>query len=350
MALTTRGKALVATAGIVAVLGGGVAALVLDGDNPVAKAIDSLPGIADAPTPCPLTNEPVGKDKEPPARPALAVKVENTPEALPLVGLDKADVVYEEVVEGGITRFVVVFNCTSARRVGPVRSARTTDPKLLLQFSEHPLLAYSGGAPKVVRIIKQSGVVGMTEDRPARAFSRDDAREVPHNLFVDTAKLWLAGEKRAEGEPAPEPIFSFGEINEPSKKATSARIEFPLVEVEWRWSGGRWNRYQDGEQMTLEDGGALQTDNVLIQQVKTTESDIIDVIGFPSPEVKVTGKGKAWLLRDGKVVQGRWERASESDVTVFRTKQGDEFQLADGATFVELAPTGMFDAPVTVGR
>ena len=111
---------------------------------------------------------PAGGGTEPPARPALAVKVENTPDAMPLVGLDKADVVYEEVVEGGITRFIVVFNCSSAERVGPVRSARTTDPKILLQFSPHPLLAYSGGANRVVKIIKESGVVGMTEGIPGR--------------------------------------------------------------------------------------------------------------------------------------------------------------------------------------
>jgi predicted XRE-type DNA-binding protein len=101
--------------------------------------------------------------------------------------------------------------------------------------------------------------------------------------------------------------------------------------------------------MLLEDGDAVETDNVLIQQVKTSESDIVDVVGYPSPEVEVTGTGKAWLLRDGKLVIGTWERGSEGDVTVFHTKKGDEFQLKPGTTFVELAPTGMFTAPVTFG-
>jgi hypothetical protein len=350
VALTTRGKALIAGGAVVAVLGGGVAALALAGDNPVAKAFDPIvPGDQTPPTPCPLTNQPVGQDKEPPARPALAVKVENTPDAMPLVGLDKADVVYEEVVEGGITRFIVVFNCSSAERVGPVRSARTTDPKILLQFSPHPLLAYSGGANKVVKIIKESGVVGMTEGDPTPPFSRDDAREVPHNLFVNTNKLWVAGNKRAKDEPVPDAIFSYGDLNKPSKKVPSAMIAFPLTDVEWRWAGGRWVRYQNGEEMLLENGGAIETDNVVIQQVKTAESDIVDVVGYPSPEVEVTGTGKAWLLRDGKLVVGTWERGSEGDVTVFHTKKGEEFQLKPGTTFVELAPTGMFTAPVTFG-
>ena len=207
MALTTRGKALIAGGAVVAVLGGGVAALVLSGDNPVAKALDVVvPGDQTPPTPCPLTNQPVGGDKEPPARPALAVKVENTPDAMPLVGLDKADVVYEEVVEGGITRFIVVFNCSSAERVGPVRSARTTDPKILLQFSPHPLLAYSGGANRVVKIIKESGVVGMTEGDPAAALhprrcSRGAAQPVrQHEQALGGRPEARQGRARARGD------------------------------------------------------------------------------------------------------------------------------------------------------
>jgi hypothetical protein len=101
--------------------------------------------------------------------------------------------------------------------------------------------------------------------------------------------------------------------------------------------------------MTLEDGDPIVADNIVIQQVKTTESDITDVAGYPSPEVTVTGSGKAWLLRNGKVITGTWERGSEGDVTTFHTKKGDDFHLEPGTTFVELAPTGMFTAPVTFG-
>jgi hypothetical protein len=348
VALTSRGKAIVAGGVIVAVLAGGVAAIALSGDDPVSHALKSVIGVADDPTPCPLTGAPVGEDKEPPARPALAIKVENTPDAQPLVGLDKADIVYEEVVEGGITRFIVVFNCQSAERVGPVRSARTTDPKVLLQFSDHPLLAYSGGANKVVNIIKESGVVGMTEGDPVAAFSRDDARVVPHNLFANTTKLWATGKKRAKDEPAPQAVFSYDEeVQKPSKKASAATIEFPLTAAEWRWQQGHWVRYQDGAVMSLEDVAPITADNVVIQQVKTTESDIVDVTGYPSPEVELTGTGKAWLLRNGKLITGTWSRDGEGDITTFSTKGGDEFLLKPGSTFVELAPTGMFTAPVS---
>ncbi len=92
-------------------------------------------------------------------------------------------------------------------------------------------------------------------------------------------------------------------------------------------------------------GDAIETDNVVIQQVKTSESDIVDVVGYPHPRWK---SPRAWLLRDGKLVIGTWKRGLEGD-TVFHTKKGDEFQLKPGTTFVELAPTGMFTAPVSSG-
>jgi hypothetical protein len=103
--------------------------------------------------------------------------------------------------------------------------------------------------------------------------------------------------------------------------------------------------------MNLESGAPIATDNVVIQQVATTEStQFSDVADYPSPEVTVTGSGKAWVLRNGKVIAGTWERASEGDLTVFRTKKGDEIALKPGTTFVELAPTGMFDAKISFGK
>jgi hypothetical protein len=89
-------------------------------------------------------------------------------------------------------------------------------------------------------------------------------------------------------------------------------------------------------------------DNVVIQEVVVTDSDIVDVSGFPSPEVELVGRGRAWILRDGRLVVGRWRRASLSDATVFETKAGEEIALAPGTTFVELLPKD--DGDVTFER
>lgn len=353
MALTSRGKAAVAGGAVVAVLGGGIGALALSGNAPdsIQRALGSVPGVPDPVEPCPLTGETLPGDEAPPDRPVLAVKVENTPDAQPLAGLQGADIVYEEVVEGGITRFVVLFHCDDANRIGPVRSIRSTDPAILAPFSEHPLLAFSGGSKGVRTIVEDAGMTAMDEDSANKAFTRDDGRVVPHNLFTSTKPLWAKAVKLAEGEPAPlSPFVYSDEVPAPSKKAHSATVVFSgLATAEWRWSKGHWVRYLDDSPMMLESGGAITADNVVIQVVKTTESDFQDVTGYPSPEVDLTGKGKAWVLRDGKLIVGKWERSDESGFTKFITKAGEQIALKPGITFVELAPTGMFDAEISFG-
>ena len=126
------------------------------------------------------------------------MKVENTADAYPLAGLQNADVVYEEMVEGGITRFMALYQCQSSPRVGPVRSARTTDPRVLLQFGPRSMLSYSGGQLAVVNDIARSTLMSFDETTGGDAFSRDDSRVMPHNLFLNVTKLW-AREARLHG-------------------------------------------------------------------------------------------------------------------------------------------------------
>jgi hypothetical protein len=350
LALTRRGKVVSTLAGALTLVTVGVGALALTGNAPapIQRVVDTVTGRKAPPPTCPLTGAEAPGGAVP-TRPALAVKVENTADAYPLVGLQGADIVYEEVVEGGITRFIAIYQCHDAGRIGPVRSARTTDPKVLLQFNEHPLIGYSGGAPKVVRIVDQSGLIGMSEGSAPTAFDRDDSRIAPHNLFTSSKALYKAAGKRARQEGPPQAVFAYAdELPTPNKRARGATIDFSdLATAEWVWRGGRWVRLLDGSPMTLESGAAISATNVVIQQVVVTQSDIVDVAGYPSPEVTVTGTGKAWILRDGHLIVGRWERADERDVTVFRTKAGDEIHLAPGTTFVELVPKGR---PVTFSK
>lgn len=352
MALTTRGKALAAAGAVVAVLGGGMAALALSGNPSVTNLVDPvLPGDQTPPTPCPLTGETLAGDKEPPDRPVLAVKVENTPDAQPLAGLQGADIVYEEVVEGGITRFVALYHCDETNRIGPVRSIRATDPDILVPFSEHPLLAFSGGSKGVQTIVEDAGMSMMDEVNTPKAFTRDEGRVVPHNLFTSTKPLWAKGKSLAKNEPMPASPFLFGDdVPTPSKKTKSATVVFSgLATAEWRWAKGQWVRYLDDTPMLLESGGPITADNVVIQVVKTTESEFQDSAGYPSPEVDLVGKGKAWVLRDGKLIVGRWERSGAGEFTTFVSKSGEEIALKPGTTFVELAPVGMFDADISFG-
>jgi hypothetical protein len=89
---------------------------------------------------------------------------------------------------------------------------------------------------------------------------------------------------------------------------------------------------------TLEDGSPVSATNVVIQLVELTAGQVVDAAGNTSPEIELTGSGKAYVLRDGRVIVGRWERDSLEDLTTFVAKDGTEITLAPGRTWVELLP------------
>jgi hypothetical protein len=336
--LTKRGKVVTGIAVLLAVAlaGAGVLAFTGNAPGPLQRAFNA---VVDRPTPCPLTGETLTGERDAPQRPAFAVKVENTRDAYPLAGLNRADVIYEEPVEGGITRFVAIFQCRTATRVGPVRSARTTDPKILVQYSDEPLLAYSGAAVAVTRAVDNAGIRSFTETSANDAFERDDARVAPHNLYVSVPRLYRAGKAAGVGTASPEAVFAFAADAPRGKRRSVATITFSTaVTAEWHWEGDAWVRSLDGAPMLLEDGRPISATNLVIQEVRTGVSGIVDASGSHSPTVDLTGNGRAWILRDGRLVPGRWVRDGLDDVTVFETKRGEEIALAPGRTFVSLVP------------
>jgi Protein of unknown function (DUF3048) N-terminal domain len=138
---------------------------------------------------CPLTHTPAPNGQVP-QRAALAVKVENLPQARPQYGLDAADIVFEEPVEGGITRFIAVYQCQTADRIEPVRSARFVDPDILQPLGKI-LFAYSGAITPVVDEIDSptSLLQDVSDNKAPEAYSVDFARVAPHNLQTSTSAL-----------------------------------------------------------------------------------------------------------------------------------------------------------------
>lgn len=346
MALTRRGKAAVSIGGALALVAAGGIALALTGHAPapLQRAVDAFTGEEHTKPPptCPLTGmRPPGGQV--PRTPVVAVKVENTPDAYPLTGLQNADVVYEEIVEGGITRFMALYQCKDAAEVGPVRSARTTDPKILIQFSDGSVIAYSGGQSAVVNAVERSGLVSLDESAGGAAFWRDPERFSPHDLLVNTGKLRAKAGKRIADEGPPRRVFPFdAEAIVPGKHVVSVTAAFSSsITATWRWmpAFGRWQRQYEDAPMTLVTGQPITATNVLIQQVEVAESNLVDVLGYHSPEVTLTGSGKAWILREGVLIKGRWSRPVMGAVTKFLTKSGEVIPLMPGNTWVELIPT-----------
>ena len=343
--LTRRGKLVAAGATVAVVAGGALGYFVLFPQQAPAFVRDTLQSVglagpeAGAPdATCPLTGEPV-PGSEVPDRPALAIKIENAPEARPQASLNGADVVVEEPVEGGYTRFIAVFQCGDSSRVGPVRSGRTTDPDYLRQLGP-AVFGYAGGRNTVTREVPAVGLVDVNYIIAADAYVRDETRAAPHDLYTTTAALWKVARSR---DGAPDPLFTYAADGEgAAKKIRSAHLPFSGVsDVYWQWNGakGAWLRSHGDVPHVLEGNERVSAANVVVQVVTVTDSDFLDSAGNPSPEVELTGSGKAYVLRDGTVIRGRWERESLKDVTTFVTKDGTEIELAPGRTWVELLPS-----------
>lgn len=342
MAVTRRGKVVAGATLAVLVAAGAVGFFALNPERApaIVRTTLSSVGLVEEPAPlptCPLTGLPAPEGVIP-DRPALAIKVENYPDARPQAGLNDADVVFEELVEGGITRFVAVYHCADAPRVGPVRSARTADPDILAQLGR-PILAYSGGAPNVVRVVNEADLVPIDETRGGDAFERDPSRPAPHNLYASTKALYRVARSH---EPAPEPIFTYAEELEIRSRRVS-RVHLPFsstyADVWWSWSRREhaWVRAHGDEPHLDEDGEPISAANVVVQLVEV----VIGPHGGITPHLELTGSGRAYVLRDGRLVVGRWERPSLREPTRFLTKDGTEIPLAPGRTWVELLPSSV---------
>ncbi len=344
MSLTRRGKVSVAAAAVAAIAVALIGLVVVFPDKAPAFVRNAVArvGIVDpAPPPppsCPLTGEPAPHG-ELPHRPALAIKVENYPDARPQAGLGDADIVYEEPVEGGITRFIVIYQCRGSRRVGPVRSGRTTDPNVLVQFG-HPPFGYAGGVQLVERMVQHAGLPDVDYITAAQAYERDPSRAAPHNLYTTTAALYRAA-KSHDGPP--DPIFTYAaDIAGKTRRASVVHLPYSWYsDVYWRWSRRRaaWLRSHGDEPHMLEGGEQVSAVNVVVQVVKVANSRILDHAGNPSPDVTLTGTGRAYVFRDGRMILGRWERPTLHDLTRFYGKDGSEIALAPGSTWVELLPS-----------
>jgi hypothetical protein len=174
----------------------------------------------------------------------------------------------------------------------------------------------------------------------ADAYERDESRSAPHNLYSSTGALRRSAHGR--GEPTPE-VFAFSEtFDGKSRRARVAHLPFSSAsDVYWTWSrrSDAWLRSHGSEPHVSESGERIIADTVVVMHVRVVPGTIRDAAGNPSPDVTLTGSGRVWILRDGRVVRGRWERPTLADPTRFLTKDGEEIPLRPGMTWIELLPT-----------
>jgi Protein of unknown function (DUF3048) N-terminal domain/Protein of unknown function (DUF3048) C-terminal domain len=273
----------------------------------------------------PLTGEPAGGRA--PRHPVMVVKIDNSANSSPQIGLSGADLVTEELVEGGSTRLAVFYYQHTPSLVGPVRSMRATDIGIVKPAKA--ALVASGGAPPTVRRIRAAGIETFGEGDPG--FRRDNGRRAPYNLFVDLSRL--AGTVKA-AEPAPT-YLPFGKADDLPRgtRATGLSARFSGVHTtRWRYVSGR---YVD-ERSFAAAGDRFRPDNLLVLRVRVGDAGYLDPAGHHVPETKLTGTGKALLLHAGRAVKGTWSKSLDSTLTL-RTA-GGTLPVPPGHTWVELVP------------
>ncbi len=266
--------------------------------------------------------------------PIVAVKIDNTRAARGQWGLDGADVIFEENVEG-ITRFIALFQSRMPAQVGPVRSARTGD-LYLLSGMNRPALAWSGGNKNVTKWVESAAAAGRLVNLSAlkvKCYYRSSTKAKPHNLVLD---LYCARNKTGDAGPA-RPLWEFAPEGTLGTGTPTPAFDVDMlgVKVHWEWdpAQGYYVRYQDGAVHTTAGGVALTSTNVVIVSCEHIASP-----ADGRSKVPVTvGTGRVVIHSGGMMRTGTWTRINDTDPWTFTADDGTPILLLPGTTFVELS-------------
>ncbi|AMW15623.1 hypothetical protein A4E84_34470 [Streptomyces qaidamensis] len=267
---------------------------------------------------------------------ALAVKIDNAAAARPHTGVDAADVVYAEQVEGGLSRLMAVYATRLPETVGPVRSARESDLELLRQF-DRPTLAFSGAQKKLLPLIDKAPLRPETPGNAADAFFRGSGKPAPHNLYLRPGRIV----PETPGRAALTTGFRYGPAPEGGTATDSRAVRYPAARFTFTWSDSRdrWLVGMDGTPATTADGKRMTAATVVVQYVNVRESAFRDFLGNNTPYTETVGSGKATVLRDGRAWDVDWKREKATDGTSFTTGDGTPVNFAKGQVWVVYSKT-----------
>lgn len=284
-------------------------------------------GLNPADTPPLVTPDPQDPGSKLPG--VVAAVVDNKAQARPQSGLDRADLVVEMMAEGGITRYLAFFYSQAASTIGPIRSARPYFAEIAKAYKAP--LAHAGGSVETINHLRTLTVPSIDEiNNAGRAFWRDPARNMPHNLYTSTELLLAeAQHKRYPLHPLPKRPEGSMPVGESAPKVLTSYS--PEYKVEWRWSEGVYHRYINGAPHTMRDGTAITVRNVVFiaaphRQLATDAAHtVIDIIGT----------GTAWFLRDGQLHRGTWAKDSPEGHFNF-TVNGADYLYSPGNTWIQI--------------
>jgi hypothetical protein len=264
--------------------------------------------------------------------PVLVVKMDNTESSRPQVGLRRADMVVEELVEGGLTRLAVFYYSHIPRNVGPVRSMRASD--IAVVSPVHASMVTSGGAPKTIRRIKAAHIRFYAEG--AKGMYRSALRAAPYNLFVHLRKVAAVAKRKPA---APPNYLAWGPAKDLPQGRRVRRISAQFSGVHttsWVFAHGRYHNTNSNAPA----GGQFPATNVLVLRVREGDAGYLDPAGNHVPETLLTGSGRALLFHDGRMVVATWHKgkARSSTIKLTTRKGGHKLEVPAGHTWIELVP------------
>jgi len=296
----------------------------------------------------PLTGLP--HDPAAPARAVLIVKIDNAPKARPQAGINDADIVVEEGVEGGVTRFATLFHSKDAASVGPVRSARSTD-LLFAQQLGRPLFSYSGANAVFADLVHKAPLVDVGVGRFPAIYQRQAGRPSPYNLFSDTKAMFASA---PDDKTPPPPLFSYrapGEAPPATGSEPAPRVQAvwklnitTTVVYAWDEASQTFKRTTDGAPHLDAGGAQVAPQNVVFQVVGYHNTGLVDRSGAAVPEAELIGEGEAWVMTAGKLIKGHWSRPADAQTTTYTLPSGEPIKLTPGRTWLELVPRGNLSA------
>lgn len=267
----------------------------------------------------------------------LAIMIDNMASARPQSGLQSADIVYEMPAEGGITRYMAIYQSQQAEKIGPVRSARSYFIDKAMELNA--VYIHCGGSPEALKDIEAFKVDSLNELKGEKNFWRARDRKAPHNLYTSTK---LADEvmetKKLKNEKWSSPfLFSSSYLDLDGKTVSKISMNYEhnyKAGYEYNSTDKRFYRTINGIRLKdKETGVEISTVNIIVEKVKTQVLDKVGRLGLSN-----TGSGRGYLITGGKLVEIQWEKKDRQAQTKYTDLKGNPIQLNKGNTWIQVLP------------
>ena len=271
--------------------------------------------------------------------PILAVKIDDTSSARPQIGLEEADLVYIEQVEGGLTRLAAIFSSVIPQNIGPIRSARISDIDILSQFGK-VIFAYSGAQRAMLTVISNSNLWDYGAQRQSPTiYTRDANRSAPYDMVLRGDLLFEKAKADQRDIALSKSVgWSFGDAPVGGVAIDSVAMRWPAskYEVTWSKAENRWLLSNGGVANFAASGKQLGATTFVIQNVEMSDSIYRGSDGSYTPLSETVGTGTGYILRGGRSFKANWNRPAAESGTTWTLADGSEINFAPGSIWVAL--------------